>query len=291
MRKKNSRASKIFDLLSAKELLILPGNLAYYFVLSIVPVITLILYIATQFNLSIEVITNFIEANFSKEVLDLITPILEESGFSLSMLIYLIIAFFLASNGSNSIIVASNTVFNIDDSTFIHRRVKAFVLTFLIIILFTFILIVPLFGKEILNLLSIVGIDNSLLDGLKIIYPVLNIPISIIVIFFFVKLLYTIAPDENIPSKYVNKGAIFTTIFWIIITAGYSYYIKHYALYGRFYAGLSNIVILMLWFYLLAYIFVIGIVLNYKDSLVNTEKTNTIKLKEIQNKIRESKSQ
>ena len=104
--KKNKKLKKIFDILSAKELLILPGNLAYFFVLSIVPVVTLILYIATQFNLPIEILNNFIESNFSKDVLDLITPILQETGFSFGVFIYLVIAFFLASNGSNSIIIA-----------------------------------------------------------------------------------------------------------------------------------------------------------------------------------------
>lgn len=289
MAKKNKKINKFFDILSAKELLILPGNLAYFFVLSIVPVVTLILYIATQFNLSIEVLTNFIESNFSKDVLDLITPILEETNFSFEVFVYLLIAFFLASNGSNSIIIASNTVFNIADSNVVHRRVKAFVLTLLIVCLFTFILVVPLFGKQILNLLSIIGINNSWVLGLQLVYPILNLPISFLVVFFFVKLVYTIAPDENISSKYVNKGAFFTTILWMIITFGYSYYIKHYALYGKFYAGLSNIVILMLWFYLLAYIFVIGMVLNYNYALQSIEKTNSIKLKEIQEKIKESK--
>ena len=74
------------------------------------------------------------------------------------------------------------------------------------------------------------------------------------------------APDVRIPSKNVNYGAIFTSIGWLVITWIYSFYINHYAHYSVFYGGLANLVILLLWFYLLANIFVIGMALNYRKS-------------------------
>lgn len=56
----------------------------------------------------------------------------------------------------------------------------------------------------------------------------------------------------------------------------YSYYVTHFARYDLLYAGLSNIVILMLWVYLLAVIFVIGLALNYNEDQ-KLEKTGIIK--------------
>ena len=64
------------------------------------------------------------------------------------------------------------------------------------------------------------------------------------------------------------------------MTALYSYYISHYAHYSVFYGGLANIVVLMLWVYLLAYIFVIGMALNAQteqEKLAETAKIKTIK--------------
>jgi membrane protein len=98
------------------------------------------------------------------------------------------------------------------------------------------------------------------------------------------------APDEKIKSSYVNKGAIFTTISWTLTTAIYSFYINNIANYGKIYGTLSNIVILMLWFWLLSYAFVIGLVLNYKNSEEENEKTNAIMLKEIQEKVKHNNS-
>ena len=53
------------------------------------------------------------------------------------------------------------------------------------------------------------------------------------------------------------------------------------------YGNLANIVILLLWFYVLAYVFVIGLYLNKKSAEAGIEKTNTIKLDEIRKKVNE----
>ena len=65
---------------------------------------------------------------------------------------------------------------------------------------------------------------------------------------------------------------------WIIVTSIYSFYINHFAAYDVFYGSLANIVILMVWFYLLSYIFTIGIALNYREEVVQLEKTGQINL-------------
>jgi uncharacterized BrkB/YihY/UPF0761 family membrane protein len=93
------------------------------------------------------------------------------------------------------------------------------------------------------------------------------------------------APDKKMPSRSVTGGAIFTTISWVLITMLYSYYINEYANYSVFYGSLANIVILMLWVYLLSYALVIGMAMNYREEL---EKTGII---EVQKVIEESANQ
>ena len=107
--------------------------------------------------------------------------------------------------------------------------------------------------------------------------------------FFIIKLIYFIAPDERVPSKYINKGAIFTTIGWLLVTIIFSYYINNIARYDRVYGNLAAIVMLLFWFYILAYIFVIGLYLNKVSTDNGIEKTNSMKLDEIRKKIKENK--
>ena len=45
----------------------------------------------------------------------------------------------------------------------------------------------------------------------------------------------------------------------------------------------------MIWFYFLAFIFVLGLSMNYQSSEEDIEKTNAIKLKEIEEKVRINK--
>ena len=147
-----------------------------------------------------------------------------------------------------------------------------------------FILLVPVFGQNIIDLVSWLGINSSFLDTIEKFLPYLKWPITIFVIFFIIKVIYTIAPDAEIPSSYVNKGALFTTVFWVISTLAYSYYTGNIARYDLFYGSLASIIILMLWFYLMAYIFVIGLALNYRNMENYIEKTKEINLLEIKAK-------
>ena len=80
-------------------------------------------------------------------------------------------------------------------------------------------------------------------------------------------MIFTIAPDSPIPSKNMNKGALFTTLSWLLITSIYSIYVTNFADYSLFYGSLANIVILMIWIYILSYTLVIGIAINSDDYL------------------------
>ena len=131
----------------------------------------------------------------------------------------------------------------------------------IILLLFLFILVVPILGTFLLSL-----IEKA--TGYSEIYNIVNLfkmPFSWFVIFLFIKILYTIAPDKQIPSSHVNIGALFTSLLWILATELYLYYVGHFGRYGLYYGGLSNIAILMIWMYILSTIFVIGLAINYKE--------------------------
>lgn len=276
--------SRVYEYMNMPQLLTLPSSLAYYFVLAIVPIISLLLLIATNLNLSTSFITNFFERNFSPDISSLLTPMVTNQSLSIGFIIYLIVAFFIVSNGADAIIIASNVVFNIENKPYLKRRSKAFVLSLVLILLLTFLLIVPVFGEQLIKIFSILGLDGKVTELLLMLYPVLRIPITIIVIYLAIKAIYIIAPDENIKGSYVTKGALFTTFGWLLVTIIYSYYIKNMATYNVYYAGLSSLVMLMVWFYFLAYILVIGLSMNYKNTEHEIGKTNIVKLKEIEEK-------
>ena len=134
------------------EMAILPGQLAYFFVLAIVPTITLISYEAALLNLSTDVIFDFIGSAFSPDIANMLlnTTDANKGGFGFFMVI--VVGYFIASNGPASIIITSNTIYGEKQEGFFRRRLKAMIMTFFLVLLFIFMLIVPVFGKKIVKL-------------------------------------------------------------------------------------------------------------------------------------------
>lgn len=264
--------TNFIETLTRPDMTILPGQLSFFFILSLVPTITIIFYIATFLNISISDITGYLNISLDKSIVELLTPTIESTEISFGLFVLICVGIYLASNGTNSIIVTANNIYGIEQKSFFERRIKAIIMIFIIILLFVFILLVPIFGNFLLSL-----IEKA--TGYSEIYNLLNfikIPITWLTIFFFIKLLYTIAPDKEIPSKFVNLGSLFTSIGWVISTEVYLYYVKHFAHYNLYYSGLSNIAILMMWIYILATIFVIGMGVNYKEEPYAIERTQKL---------------
>lgn len=281
----------IINLLYSKELGILPAGLAYSFVLALIPIISLIFYLVTTINVSADFIMNFINNTFPEGVTSLIQPVFIEN-LSVSSLVTLILGLIVTVNGFSAMIIASNTIYEIDNAPVIKRLFKSLILSIILIILITFMVFVPLLGNSIIKLLSLLGTfisDNEYL--VNVLYFILRVPVALLVVFVLVKLIYIIAPDQHIPSKSTTPGALFTTISWVILTVGFSYYINNIARYDRVYGNLANVVIIMLWFYFLAYILVIGMIINKRVVNNSIDKTNTIKLEEIRKKVIDSEKE
>ena len=258
------------------EMAILPGQLAYFFVLAIVPTITLISYEAALLNLSTDVIYDFIGSAFSSDIASMLLATTSSSEKGIGFFLVVIVGYFIASNGPASIIITSNTIYGEKQEGFFRRRLKALIMTFVLVLLFIFMLIVPVFGTKIIELFKFVDLNSNVTDNVSMIITFLQGPITWLIMYFFIKILYTMAPNKKVRSKNVGYGALFTTFSWVIITYIYSYYINNLAHYSTFYGGLANIVILMFWFYLLAYAFTIGMALNYRKEEIELEKTGTI---------------
>ena len=270
--------SNVKMVLKRPELIVLPGQLAFFFVLALVPTVTLLSYLSSSFHVSTEFVYNFLEKALNSNIASLVRNSLSNSDLGLRFYLSLLLGYYLASNGPASMIVTSNAIYGIKDGGFFKRRIKAFVMTIFLIILFVFMLTVPLFGQKIIELIKYVDLNPNITEVITNVFRFLKGPFSWIVIFIFMKVLFTMAPDKKVPSRNVNIGAIFTTVLWILVTYMYSYYINRFASYDIFYGGLANLVVLMIWFYLLSLIFTIGLALNYREEEIELEKTGEINI-------------
>ena len=256
---------RLYKVIRKNEMRILPGQIAYFIVLSIIPLVSLIGYIASLFSIDVEYVVDAINGSLPKQIIEIILPAF--SNTSLLTGISFIIVFFIASNGTSSIIVASNILFKLEDTGYIRRRIKAFLMLLILVSLFLFMLIVLAFGDNLIEIVFKLIFTSSVPKAVYEMFLFAKWLVGLLIVFILVKMIFTIAPDSPIPSKNMNKGALFTTLSWLLITSIYSIYVTNFADYSLFYGSLANIVILMIWIYILSYTLVIGIAINSDDYL------------------------
>lgn len=258
------------------EMKVLPGQLAFFIILAIFPLLTLIGYVGSNISMFASAFTNIINDILPKDVLNIILPFITESEINGNVAFFMIVGFILVSNGTNSLIIASNELFGISSDNYLKRRIKAFFMIILLMALLIFIVLVLAYGNVIVKTILSKEVFVSVADKLYMFFILLKWPIAIALIFLAVKLLYAVAPDDKIPSKYMNYGALFTTLGWVIITSVYSYYISNFANYTMFYGSISGVIAMMIWVYFLSFVLVLGIAINANHYNEN-KKYNMIK--------------
>ncbi len=256
---------RIFDILKRPDMLILPGQLAFFLLLAMVPTITLITYGASLFNVSMDFISNFILKAFGENVSELIMPILTDIKFTPNFLIPLLIAFYTASGGASSIIVTSNQLYGFKNTGFVKRKIKGLIMIFILVSLVVFLLLIPGFGDKFIELVRYVNMNEKVTDSIVFFINLSKGPISWLLIFLLIKIIYTLAPDGAISSNYTTKGSLFTTFGVTVVTACYSFYVNYFSHYDILYGGLAHFVILMIWLYLISYTVIIGIAINSEE--------------------------
>ena len=264
--------NKVWEIIGRPYMYFLPGQLAFSVILSFVPLISIISAIGSSFGVDTQLISDFLGKIFSSIKFDLIIPSIFGQEVTIKYISVIIIMFYIAANGANSVIIASNEIYNIKQNNYFRRRMKAIIMTLMLCILYIFVLLVPLLGQKIISSFNYFNLK-------QVIVPIITIirgPITWLIIYFFVKSIYVIAPDKEVPHRGINLGALFTTIFWLLATYIYSGWINNFTKYDVYYGSLSNIAVLMLWLYWLSYIFVIGLCLNVKVESETLEKNGII---------------
>lgn len=253
---------KVIKLIRKPVMSILPGQLSFFLLLSLIPILLLMGVICNILSLPTNDIISALKISLPANTSSLLIPLLSNSKMDYNILILIISSIILISKGTRSIMRVATTIYENEDKNTLINLLKSIVLAVILVLLFAFLIVIPILGTKILDFFHNFKIISSLSDNLIKMYDILKWPFSIFVVFINIKLLYMFSPSKRIPSKNVNKGAIFTTFFWIILTAIYSFYITNISSYNLYYGGASNLIILMLWVYFISYIFVLGMCIN-----------------------------
>ena len=264
------KLKKIKEILTREELGILPASLTYYFVLAIIPLLTITVLVASSFNISIDKVTGLISDILPYKISNLIIDVISGKGFDTNVGVFNLIAFIGATNGTYAIIKTANSLYKIKETDMIKDRIKSILLLVNILFLLIFLVLVPTFGENILSFIKNNHYFKGLTEEFIFIFNLAKWPFTFFIMFFNIKLIYTLSPSKILLSKNTTLGAFITTILWIISSIIFGYYLEYFANYDILYGNLSSIIILMIWLYVISFVFVLGMVINtyyYKENL------------------------
>ena len=239
---------------------------AYFFVLSLIPIILLLLSMVKYTDLTIDVVMNAVLQVFPDSVVSLIRSILNQVyQVSENMIpVTAVVALWSAGKGVLSVTSGLNCIYsNIETRNYFYLRIRASIYTVLFLIAIILSLIISVFG----NSISAVVYEHIpfLIKVVDFIMRIRTL-VTLIVLTIFWDLVYKFLPNRKHKAKTTLRrqlpGAVFTAFGWQLVSFIFSVYLEVFTGFSSMYGSMTTIVLIMLWLYLCMYIILLGGELN-----------------------------
>ena len=249
------------------------SSLAFNFFLAFFPSIivffTLIPYIPIDgFQETLmEIISNILPPSTNVATFETLEDIINNQRGGL-LSIGFILALYFSTNGMSSLIQAFNSSYHIRESeSILKHQILSIILTIILSALVFLTIILIIFGKAtILYLIEYQTISQNQITLLNIAKWV----ILIFMLFIAITTIFNLGPLIKSKTKIFSAGALLATLFIILTSVVFSYYIDNFSQYNKIYGSIGTLIIILLWIYFNAIILLIGFELN--ASIINAKK-------------------
>ncbi len=241
------------------------GNVAFFSFLSLFPFLIFVTNLAATFEetqAASEVIAWGL-ARVPPAAAEAIRPIIDDvvSKSSGSVLTLSILGtLWVSANALEALRAGLNRAYGVrrGRSFFFHRLQGAImvVLTGIVILIVAVVdVVLPALVQFFANDLALPDFVSPLLAfGQLVFVPVVMIGATVI--------LYRFLPDTDHGVRNVLPGAFLAYALWLVLAAGFGYYIRNFGDYSLIYGSLGGVIVLLLFLYLAAAVFLIGAEFN-----------------------------
>ena len=233
------------------------AQIAYFFFMASVPMLIVLTQVLGIFDVSMDFIRDWLEMHLSTEMGSVLQRLFSASSTALSSFFMIILALWASSSLAFSL--SRLTTYTISYGryrfSFFTERLKAIPIAALSILAVAVTLVGYVYGELIAKRI----LQNTYIEGL-----ISGLKTPVLVMLFFIVILanYYLLPRIRVPVTAVLPGAVFATLGILAVTWIYSVYIARAAKYNVLYGAFSNIVAMMLWFYLISWVLCIGMMFN-----------------------------
>ena len=233
------------------------GMLAYFFLMSAVPMLIVLTQVLGIFDISMDFVREWLSTHLSTHMSSFMESLLSASSTGISNFIMIILVLWASSSLSFSL--SRLTTYTLTNGkyrySYFTERLKAIPMALILILAVATILVVYVYGELIAQRV----LQNP---DIYAVISRLRTPLLAVMFFLFMLLIYYVLPRVRVPIKAVLPGAVLATIGLTLVTWAYSVYIDKATNYNILYGAFSNIVAMMLWFYLISWVLCIGMMFN-----------------------------
>ena len=247
--------------MTRKNISAFAASTSFFLFLSMIPLLMSLCAILpytrlTESNL-ISAITKFTPDAMNGLVVSVISDVYARTADTIT--IFAIVTLWSASKAMLALIRGLNAVNDFEErrNYFVLRFIACFY-TVIMLVATVLALIVMVFGNVIVNLLLA---DNPPLHIVVQLAMRFRFLFSWAVLTLIFAMIYAFVPNNKLRFKAQIPGAAFSAVMWGAASFAFSVYVDHFNGFGT-YGGLTTVVIMMLWFYLLMYILLIGAHIN-----------------------------
>jgi membrane protein len=204
-----------------------------------------------------------VDADTAGVVRKVLQNMVSASGGALG--VALIVSIVLALNGASGAFGAAGRALNVvyraeENRGMVRRKLTDVFATLVVIVLFAVVLGAIFLGGQIADdLFGKIGLGSTAAT----IWSYARWPVALVAATAAYGIVYGLAPDiEPRRIRWITPGAIVGVVLWIVLSLGFSIYIRNFSSYGAAYGAFGAAIVLLLWLYLSANAFLIGAELN-----------------------------
>lgn len=243
--------------------------IAYYILFSIFPIIIIIGNILPLFHIPTAPIAEYLALifpdNISKYIMPIVTSLLKSNSTGY-ISFGIILALWSFSNLVNAVRIGMNRLYDVHKVelklsmlNFLWNRTFTVLLTTLLIIVFTGVSLIFIFGQQVLDFVEpIFRISTGeIKKWLSYKYPVV-----IIIMLIAVSYLNYVLPNIKLKKRIIWPGTFITVSGWVLLSSVFGFYLNNFPISWKNYGIIGTFIIFMLWLNLASILLLFGTSVN-----------------------------
>ena len=246
------------------DLLGIAGQLAYFFLLFFFP---FLIFLVSLTGLVIgnpeaglkslfETLSGLVPATARTLVVDYVDRTLRNASTG-TLVLGILGALWLGQAVSISITKAANRSYRLEESRPFWRLRGA-----CLIITLGFTLLIAVLTLAVFNVGAYLSARVGLPESAASLGKLLSWAMVFVAVTVALDLLYYLAPDADLPFKWITPGGLIATVLMFASDGALSYYVANLGNYGQIYGQLGAVVAFMLWLYVTSLMVILGLEIN-----------------------------